>query len=87
MVATRARRPGRRRARRFPIRGRFHFLVAGATRYALSLQDVAAVLGYDLESQATVLPAALLDLLSSGPALNPNPATAPGRLSCRLRTR
>ena len=53
-----------------------YFLVTGATRYALSSQSVAAVLGYDLKTQSTVLPAALLDLLPSGPALNPNAATA-----------
>jgi len=33
------------------------------------------VLGYNLQTQATVLPAALLDLLPSGPALNPSAAT------------
>ena len=53
-----------------------YFLVTGATRYALSSQGVAAVLGYDLKTQATVLPAALLDLLPSGPALSPAAATA-----------
>ena len=53
-----------------------YFLVTGASRYALSSQSVAAVLGYNLNSQATVLPAAILDLLPSGPALNPNAATA-----------
>jgi ESX secretion system ATPase EccB len=53
-----------------------YFLVTGATRYALSSQGVAAVLGYDLKTQATALPAALLDLLPSGPALNPAAATA-----------
>ena len=52
-----------------------YFLVTGATRYALSSQGVAAVLGYNLQTQATVLPAALLDLLPSGPALNPSAAT------------
>jgi hypothetical protein len=35
------------------------------------------VLGYNLQTQATVLPAALLDLLPSGPALNPSAATNP----------
>jgi type VII secretion protein EccB len=53
-----------------------YFLVTGATRYALSSQGVAAVLGYDLKTQSTVLPAALLDLLPTGPALNPAAATA-----------
>ncbi|MGA2826411.1 MAG: type VII secretion protein EccB [Streptosporangiaceae bacterium] len=53
-----------------------YFLVTGATRYALSSQAVAGVLGYNLKSQATVLPAAILDLLPSGPALNPSAATA-----------
>jgi hypothetical protein len=54
-----------------------YFLVTGATRYALSSQSVAAVLGYNLQTQATFLPAALLDLLPSGPALNPDAATNP----------
>ncbi len=53
-----------------------YFLVTGATRYALSSQSVAAVLGYNLTSQATVVPAAILDLLPSGPVLNPSAATA-----------
>ncbi len=52
-----------------------YFLVTGATRYALSSQSVASVLGYNLQTQATVLPAALLDLLPSGPALSPSAAT------------
>jgi hypothetical protein len=52
-----------------------YFLVTGATRYALATQSVAAVLGYDLKTQATVLPADLLDLLPSGPPLNPSAAT------------
>jgi type VII secretion protein EccB len=52
-----------------------YFLVTGATRYALATQSVAAVLGYNLKTQATVLPAALLDLLPSGPPLNPAAAT------------
>lgn len=53
-----------------------YFLVTGATRYALPAQSVAAVLGYNLARQATVLPAALLDLLPSGPPLNPAAATS-----------
>ena len=52
-----------------------YFLVTGATRYALSSQSVAAVLGYNLQTQATILPAALLDLLPPGPALTPSAAT------------
>jgi type VII secretion protein EccB len=52
-----------------------YFLVTGATRYALTTQPVAAVLGYDLKTQAAVLPAGLLDLLPAGPALNPSAAT------------
>jgi len=35
------------------------------------------VLGYNLQTQATVLPAALLDLLPSGPALDPGAAANP----------
>jgi type VII secretion protein EccB len=53
-----------------------YFLVTGATRYALSSPSVAAVLGYHLKTQAAVLPSGLLDLLPSGPALNPAAATA-----------
>ena len=52
-----------------------YFLITGATRYALSSQGVAAVLGYNLKSQATILPAAILDLLPSGPPLDPGTAT------------
>ena len=52
-----------------------YFLLTGATRYALPAQRVAAVLGYNLKAQATALPAGILDLLPSGPALNPSAAT------------
>jgi type VII secretion protein EccB len=52
-----------------------YFLLTGATRYALPARSVAAVLGYDLKTRATVLPSALLDLLPSGPPLNPSTAT------------
>jgi ESX secretion system ATPase EccB len=52
-----------------------YFLVTGATRYALSAPQVAAVLGYQLTGQATVLPASVLDLVPQGPALDPAAAT------------
>jgi type VII secretion protein EccB len=52
-----------------------YFLLTGSTRYALPAQRVAAVLGYHLKTQATALPAGLLDLLPTGPALNPTAAT------------
>jgi len=52
-----------------------YFLLAGATRYALSSRDVAQALGYDLASQATILPASVLDLIPQGPAMDPADAT------------
>jgi type VII secretion protein EccB len=52
-----------------------YFLLTGATRYALSSRDVAQALGYDLASQATILPASVLDLIPQGPAMDPAAAT------------
>jgi type VII secretion protein EccB len=54
-----------------------YFLLTGAIRYALPAQHVAAVLGYDLKTQSTALPAGLLDLLPSGPPLSPTAAAKP----------
>jgi type VII secretion protein EccB len=51
------------------------FLVTGAERFALPSRSVAAVLGYDLQTSGTVLPASVLDLLPEGPALDPAAAT------------
>lgn len=52
------------------------FLVTGATRYALKSKAVASVLGYDLTSDQTVLPASVAELLPQGPVLDPEAATA-----------
>jgi type VII secretion protein EccB len=52
-----------------------YFLIDGATRYALSAPAVAQILGYALPADTTVLPAAVLDLLPEGPALDPAAAT------------
>jgi type VII secretion protein EccB len=52
-----------------------YFLLDGARRYALSAREVASVLGYQLPGQAAVLPAAVLDLVPAGPALDPAVAT------------
>lgn len=54
-----------------------YFLLTGSARYALPAQRVAAVLGYTLKTQSAALPAGILDLLPSGPALNPSAATKP----------
>jgi type VII secretion protein EccB len=54
-----------------------YFLVSGGRRYALASQGVAAMLGYDLSTQAVLLPAGVLDLVPSGPALNPAEASRP----------
>jgi type VII secretion protein EccB len=53
-----------------------YFLVAAGRRYALASKEVAGMLGYDL-SQAAVLPAGLVDLIPSGPALDPAQAARP----------
>jgi ESX secretion system ATPase EccB len=47
-----------------------YFLVTGGRRYALSSEGVAAMLGYSL-SQAVSLPAGVVDLIPSGPPLDP----------------
>jgi type VII secretion protein EccB len=54
-----------------------YFLVSGGRRYALASQSVAAMLGYDLATQAVLLPAGVVDLIPSGPALDPAQATRP----------
>jgi hypothetical protein len=51
------------------------FLVTGATRYALSSSGVAAVLGYNLASDGTELPASLMQLVPQGKVLDPAAAT------------
>jgi type VII secretion protein EccB len=54
-----------------------YFLVTAGTRYSLPSQSVAGVLGYTLKSQSAVLPAAILDQISSGPPLSPTAAAKP----------
>jgi type VII secretion protein EccB len=51
------------------------FLVTGATRYALASSGVASALGYNLGAEQTVLPAAVLELLPQGPAMDHTAAT------------
>lgn len=51
------------------------FLVTGATRYALSSSGIAAVLGYNLTSDGTELPASLMQLVPQGKVLDPAAAT------------
>lgn len=53
-----------------------YFLVAGGRRFALASTRVAGLLGYRL-SQAVLLPAGVVDLIPSGPALDPAEATMP----------
>jgi ESX secretion system ATPase EccB len=49
-----------------------YFLVTAGRRYALSQTEVAGWLGYDPNlSQAVLLPAGVVDLIPSGPALDP----------------
>ena len=54
-----------------PGRATTYFLLTGAMRYALSSQEVAVVLGYNLASEATILPASVLDLVPQGPTMDP----------------
>lgn len=51
------------------------FLVTGATRYALPTSSVASALGYNLDTEQTVLPASVLELLPQGPVMDPTAAT------------
>jgi hypothetical protein len=48
-----------------------YFLVTGGRRYGLSSPSVAAMLGYSLPGQRSLLPAGVVDLLPQGPALDP----------------
>jgi type VII secretion protein EccB len=54
-----------------------YFLVSGGRKYGLASQSVAGMLGYDLTKQAVLLPAGVVDLIPSGPALDPALATRP----------
>ncbi len=56
-----------------------YFLITGGVRYGLAGPDVAAVLGYNLARQRTLVPASVVDLIPQGPALDP--AAARNRIS------
>jgi hypothetical protein len=51
-----------------------YYLLTGGHRYGLSSPSVAAILGYDLTKQRTLLPAGVVDLVPLGPALDPSNA-------------
>jgi type VII secretion protein EccB len=53
-----------------------YFLVTGGRRFALAWTNVVGMLGYGL-SQAVGLPAGVVDLIPSGPVLNPAEARKP----------
>jgi type VII secretion protein EccB len=55
-------------------------LVTGGHRYALASSSVVGFLGYS-ESQAVQLPAGVLDMIPSGPGLNPQQALKPAPFS------
>jgi ESX secretion system ATPase EccB len=48
-----------------------YFLVSGGRRYGLASPAVAAMLGYHLTAQRTLVPASVLDLIPAGPGLDP----------------
>ncbi|HEV2377927.1 MAG TPA: type VII secretion protein EccB [Streptosporangiaceae bacterium] len=52
-----------------------YFLVTGGVRYGLSSAKVAAVLGYDLARQQTLVPASVVGLIPLGPAFDPSTAS------------
>jgi type VII secretion protein EccB len=52
-----------------------YFLVANGRRYALAETEVAGMLGYNLSTQAVLLPAGVVDLIPQGPSLDPAEAT------------
>jgi hypothetical protein len=52
-----------------------YFLVANGRRYALAETEVAGMLGYNLSTQAVLLPAGVVDLIPEGPSLDPAEAT------------
>ena len=51
-----------------------YFLVTGGVRYGLAAPDVAAMLGYNLARQQTLVPASVVDLIPQGPAFDPSAA-------------
>lgn len=48
-----------------------YFLLTGGRRYGLASPSVAAILGYTLQRQRTLLPAGVVDLIPAGPAFDP----------------
>jgi type VII secretion protein EccB len=54
-----------------------YFLITGGQRYGLASPGVAAVLGYHLAAQRTLVPASVIDLIPAGPALDPAAARRP----------
>jgi type VII secretion protein EccB len=48
-----------------------YFLISGGRRYGLASPAVAAMLGYHLGAQRTLIPASVLDLIPAGPGLDP----------------
>lgn len=48
-----------------------YFLITGGRRYGLASPAVAAMLGYHLSTQRTLVPASVIDLIPQGPALDP----------------
>jgi type VII secretion protein EccB len=54
-----------------------YFLITGGHRYGLASPGVAAVLGYHVDTQRTLVPASVIDLIPAGPALDPAAARRP----------
>ena len=56
-----------------------YFLITGGQRYGLASPGVAAVLGYQLAAQRTLVPASVIDLIPAGPRARPGRGPAAGR--------
>jgi ESX secretion system ATPase EccB len=54
-----------------------YFLITGGRRYGLASPAVAAMLGYRLSAQRSLVPASVIDLIPQGPALDPAAAKRP----------
>ncbi|HEY9243860.1 MAG TPA: type VII secretion protein EccB [Streptosporangiaceae bacterium] len=54
-----------------------YFLITGGQRFGLASPGVAALLGYHLATQRTLVPAGVIDLIPAGPALDPAVARRP----------
>jgi ESX secretion system ATPase EccB len=54
-----------------------YFLIAGGRKFGLASPAVAAMLGYRLAAQRTLVPASVLDLIPAGPGLDPAAARQP----------